>query len=240
VSWRHTVRTQSIGECLFQLRKCSGFSEICKRLRDVDLRAANYEMFAARLIHDAGFEISVKKPDTYIKGQDFDFSATRNGQTLNAEVTALTAPQFSPTTVWNALHHKAGQLPKTAPALIFCAYPEDWHDVGTSPSDIFQGPITRFFRSSRRVNAIVLLREIHKRAGEDDNYGGLFTGKQVFFNQSPRLPILLDFLVQDSPMMSDIIAAHFESADAMNRYTMSRPASEFKRWVDLAVREQRV
>jgi hypothetical protein len=232
-SWRHTVRMQIIGESLFQLRKCSGFAEICKRLRDIDLRAACYEMFAARLVHDAGFEISVKKPDTYIKGQDFDFSATKNGETINAEVTALTAPNFSSETVWNALHHKAGQLPKTEPALIFCAYPEGWHDPKVAPSDVFREPTNKFFRSSRRVNAVVLLNEVHKPVG-DGNYGGLFIGKETIFNESPRLPISLDFLLQDPPM-NEVTCATFEKADDLKRLVSARPPSEFRRWVDLTV-----
>src|SRR5260370_12548740 len=33
LNWRYTVRTTTVGETLFLLRNCSGFPEICRRLK---------------------------------------------------------------------------------------------------------------------------------------------------------------------------------------------------------------
>jgi hypothetical protein len=46
-----------LGETLFLLRKCAGFPDICRRLKDRDLRSAFYEALAARLMFEGGFEI---------------------------------------------------------------------------------------------------------------------------------------------------------------------------------------
>jgi hypothetical protein len=38
----------------------------------------------------------------------------------------LTAPNFAPETVKNALQQKRKQLPDTDPAIVFCILPESW------------------------------------------------------------------------------------------------------------------
>ena len=233
LDWKYTVRTTSVGETLFLLRNCVGFADICRRLKERDLRSAFYEMFAARLFHRAEYQIVVK-PEVGKKGEDFDFTARKNGEVINVEVTALTAPEFSNVTVGNALRGKASQLPTTSPAIIVCAYPEQWHDSKIPPSVLFQEAVVRFFRSSRRVNAVVLVHEVHQQAGLDD-YGGLFFGKQVFFNPSPRMTInSMQFLVSDPPM-SDLTGTEILNQADMKRRLGYFRDSEFYRWVDFAI-----
>jgi hypothetical protein len=233
LDWKYTVRTTSVGETLFLLRNCVGFVDICRRLKERDLRSAFYEMFAARLFHRAGYQI-VAKPEVGKKGEDFDFTARKNGEVINVEVTALIAPKFSNVTVGNALRGKASQLPTTSPAIIVCAYPEQWHDPKIPPSVLFQEAVVRFFRSSRRVNAVVLVHEVHQQAGLDD-YGGLFFGKQVFFNPSPRMTInSMQFLVSDPPM-SDVSGTEILNQADMKRRVGYFRDSEFYRWVDFAI-----
>ena len=104
----------------------------------------------------------------------------------------------------------------TAPAVVVCTYPEGWHDPEITPDALFLEPIMRFFRSSRRVNAVVLIHEVHKQAGPDD-YGGLFFGKQVFFNPAPRLPLQFkEFLINDPPM-TDALSANIGGQADMQR-----------------------
>jgi hypothetical protein len=88
------LRVILIGETLFLLRNCSGFSEICFRLKERDFRASYYEMLAAKLFIRTGFDIQMKPekqsgPEQKKLGEHFDFTAVRRRVAINAEVTAL-------------------------------------------------------------------------------------------------------------------------------------------------------
>ena len=110
-------------ETLFLLRSSPAFAELRKRLEKRALRSSFFEMLAAKQFLKAGFEIDARHP-TGVRGQDFDFVATRDNKALNVEVTALQANEFSETTILNALRNKRKQLPADAPAVICCAIPE--------------------------------------------------------------------------------------------------------------------
>lgn len=69
-----TARILLVGETLFALRSCVGFSEFCKRLKQRDFRATFYELFCAKLLLQEGFEI-YGRPIFGIRGVDFDFHA---------------------------------------------------------------------------------------------------------------------------------------------------------------------
>jgi hypothetical protein len=105
----YPMRITLIGETLFSMRSSLGFSEFCRRLKGRDLRATFYELWPAKMLLRAGFTI-LAKAETGIKGQDFDFSAIRELDTINVEVTALTAKTFSVNTILNALNQKRKQL----------------------------------------------------------------------------------------------------------------------------------
>ena len=98
-------------------------------------------------------------PETYVKGQDFDFYVVKDGDRLNVEVTALEAKKFSAKTIPNSLNQKRKQLPDTAPAIVFVGIPNEWtnelHDW-----DAYLSKVTSdFFRGSQRVNTVIFLAE---------------------------------------------------------------------------------
>jgi hypothetical protein len=84
---------------LFNLRSTVSFLEICRRLKR-DIRSGFFEAFSARMFFDSGFEI-LATPEIQQR-EDFDFKAVRGVETINVEVTALTASEFSEKTVLSA------------------------------------------------------------------------------------------------------------------------------------------
>jgi hypothetical protein len=129
ISYEHSVRVLMVGETLFLLRSQPGFPEFCRRFQKSDFRSTFFELVAARAFLRGNFELHAK-PETGVKGEDFDFKAVGAADSLNVEVTALTAPAFSVRTLENALNAKRGQLPNDAPAILFCVYPESWFSIG--------------------------------------------------------------------------------------------------------------
>jgi hypothetical protein len=77
------------------------------------------------MFFECGFDVRAR-PEAGVRGEDFDFQAVRDGETINVEVAAWTSSAFSIQTVENALHRKRKQLPDTNPAMIFCVLPESW------------------------------------------------------------------------------------------------------------------
>jgi hypothetical protein len=172
--YEYSTRILLIGETLFVLRSCPGFSEFCARLKERELRATFYELYGAKYFFRWGFEIH-GRPLTYVKGQDFDFSAVRGEEEINVEVTAPTVKEFSAKTLANALHHKRTQVPKTKPATIVCVLPESW---ATKENWNIHAPniVRKFLTGTRRVNAVILLMEHH--LGEFKTGGGAFVVHQ--------------------------------------------------------------
>ena len=62
-------------------------------MRGRDLRSTYYEMYAARMFFEGGYEVRAK-PEVGIRREDFAFQASADGETVNVEVTALTAESF--------------------------------------------------------------------------------------------------------------------------------------------------
>lgn len=172
----HSGRVILIGEALFLMRSAPGFSEFCRRLQGRDLRSTYFEIYAARMFFEGGYEVRAK-PEEGIKGEDFDFQAIAEGETINVEVTALTPNEFSPQTVENALRQKRKQLPDVAPAIIFCILPESWATT-TNLGPILGQLTKRFFESTRRVSAVVFVvgcTLISKRTGQSGTYGSIMS-----------------------------------------------------------------
>lgn len=218
--WRHASRTLLIGETLFMLRSEPGFPEICRRLRSHDFRSAYFELYATRMFTEAGFAIFAR-PETGVKGQDFDFRAANNDEAINVEVTALTPEEYSPTTITNALHKKRKQVPDTEPAVIFCALPESWNPKINEMDHAMSEIVRRFFEQTKRIAAIVFLHEEHIDSKDDPSVGYLLVVHNCFVHKYPRMPI----------RASDLFAKSGESTVLSPPYTQRRE-SEFFRWVD--------
>jgi hypothetical protein len=214
-------RVLLIGETIFLMRTSPGFSEFCRRMRGRDLRSTYYEMYAARMFLEGGYEVRAK-PEVGIRREDFDFQAIADAETVNVEVTALTAESFSAQTVENALHQKRKQLPDTDPSVIFCVLPESWATtVNLGP---ILGELTkRFFDRTRRVTAVVFVVEMHV-SGSDEPVGTFWIHHACLWHPNPRRPIRsAGFIAND---------AWKPTYAALDGSPTMRRESEFFRWVD--------
>jgi hypothetical protein len=188
------LRILSVGMILFELRNCSGFVEMCRRLRGRDLRATFFELYAAHMFFCDGFDIFAQ-PETGTKGVDFDFQARRRGVAINAEVTALTAAQFSAPTVENALEQKRKQLPKSSPAIIFCAIPSNWYGAESDLNEKLRTIATDFLRQTGRINTVVYVTDPYITDMADTEASGLMFCLLAVDNvnarcSTPTLPFL--------------------------------------------------
>jgi len=151
--------------------------------------------------------------------------------TINVEVTALTAPTFSENTVKNALNAKRKQIPDDAPAIVFCVYPESWFSIG--PDLVRAGLIkvaNRFF-SSKRINVVVFASEQHwNPSGDNSGLGAFFVTHLPIQNPEARLPISsLDFLLNVSKDSPHSVVERKDLAGEIQSFQ----DSEFFQWVDM-------
>lgn len=217
----HVGRVVLIGETLFLMRLSPGFSEFCRRMRGRDLRSTYFEMYAARMFFEGGYEVEAT-PETGVKGQDFDFKAISDRETVNVEVTALTATNFSRQTVENALQQKRKQLPDTNPSVVFCVLPESW--ATTMNLGPMLGELAKqFFHSTRRVSAIVFMVEMYV-GDPDDRFGNFWIHHACLFHPNPRYALQsMAFFDNDAWKPTEVTP--------LGSPTMRRE-SEFFRWVD--------
>jgi hypothetical protein len=214
-------RVVLIGETLFLMRLSPGFSEFCRRMRGRELRSTYYEMYAARMFLEGGYEVRAK-PEVGVRREDFDFQAIRDEETVNVEVTALTAQNFSPQTVANALDNKRKQLPDTDAAIVFCVLPESW--ATTENLGPILGELTkRFFDRTRRISAVVFMVEMHV-SGSDEAIGIFWIHHACLWHPNPRRPIRSHaFFTNDAWKPTNVTL--------LGSPTMRRE-NEFFRWVD--------
>ena len=228
------ARILLIGESLFLLRQCRGFNEICRRLKSQTLRAAYFEMIAAKQFFRAGFDIQAK-PESGIRGEDFDFTALRRAVKINVEVTALDDRKFSAVTVLNALNQKRKQLPRTHPTVIFCVLPERWRSEGINLNIWAATTAKTFLRQTRRVNAIVFAMEHHFDIAADQTRGMLVLILKPFFNNDVYFPCDLSFLEFEHSFSPHLRAAIAGEPIGLNDLTRKVRRSEFYEWVDALV-----
>jgi hypothetical protein len=183
----HSGRVIMIGETLFLMRSTPGFAEFCRRLSGRDLRSSYFEIYAARMFFENGYEVGAR-PEAGVRGEDFDFYASRDGETVNVEVTALTPERFSPQNVENALHHKRKQLPDTEPAIVFCILPESWWSDTPIGADLAK-LTKKFFGSTRRISAVVYVIEKHVEWEKDGEVGHLAMRHLCLLHPNPRRSI---------------------------------------------------
>jgi hypothetical protein len=225
-----TSRISSIADCLFAMRSCSGFEEFCRRFTGRDLRSTFFELFAAKFFSDAGFDAQAR-PEIGVRGEDFDFKAVSDAETVNVEVTALQIDGFARNTILNALHQKRGQLPATYPAVIFCVFHGKWFD--DAEVDIVNELETvgaEFLRGTRRINAVVFLSDNLRAMGAEHTV--LVYRLTIVENERPRLPITtLDFLRKESPDAELVRRVFLEGAHEpeLAATAYDRP---FCHWVD--------
>lgn len=144
-----------LADYLFQLRNSPGFASLTDRLTTRDPRAPFYDARIASRFHRAGFGVFIRE-ESGVKGDDFDFHATKAGRTINVEVTACDNPKFSRNNVLNVLRSKRKQIPNTDAAALYCIVPLSW---STSLPKLelhrqLASVTCEFFRCSRAFNLV--------------------------------------------------------------------------------------
>ena len=228
------------GETLFMLRNCSGFQEICFRLKQRDLRSSYYEMLAAKIFARAGFDIRMRlerRPgETKKRGEEFDFTATRGRTILAAEVTALEEKEFNERTAINALNNKRTQLPNDKPTVFFCVLPPAWGNSGIDLNDWTANVANEFFQSgSRRINRVVFYIEQHVDGPTPTLGGGFITIARSFDHPNPYFPFNFDRIFDvrgDSERMSLLMEDSFENSESQQALLKLTRTGEFYEWVD--------
>ena len=196
-------RFPQLADYVFVLRNSDGFSVLLERLSVRSLRATFFEAQAAATFADKGHRVTIRK-ETGTKGNDFDFAVDLAGTTVNCEVTALEAPQFSAATIKNALGQKRSQLPADAPAVIFCTVPEVWVRDGL-PLDEIDICVAEFLRATRRVNAVVVCWNAFTQLSEG---GHIYANvHRPIFNLSPRHSVDLQLLTEEDPAAELVVDA---------------------------------
>ena len=133
---------------------------------------------------------------------------------INVEVTTLSEKSFNKNTLKNSLAQKRKQLPDTDPAAIVIALPQQWVGTVDVERHVYEES-EKFFRSSRRANAIIFLRE---RLHVAPLPSILLVDQRVMIHPDPRLKLA-----------NEAIFTQRQTAIGMVR------DSEFFRWVNYIV-----
>jgi hypothetical protein len=239
VNHKTPLRRLLIGRNLFDLRRMNGFSEFCRRLSHRDVRSTLYEILAARLCASGGYTI-IARPETYVKGQDYDFSAIRDGEQINIEVTTLAEKEFFPKTITNSLNHKRKQVPPTSPAIIFISLPMQWMSIKMEWDFYLMQTCFGFFCQSKRINAVVFFGERYFES-DSPGKGGFLITKRTYTNQNARIKMKnMDFLFRRecvAPIIEQLGAGKIGTitSDQMERVADHLMTGDFYRWVDYLV-----
>ncbi len=195
-------------------------------------------MLAAKQFLKAGFEVNAW-PEFGERGKDFDFSATAPvGTTINVEVTALEAEQFSTETVLNALNSKVKQLPKEGPGVIYVVLPEKWWPDVEDWNATLDRLARRFLGRTQRVNAIVFWMERHLTTASRPPGRAFVLYRQPHFNRAPRAKVDLSFLV-GGVSIEDAMKA-ITAGDGFSNLEKASYESEFFQWIDNLVSPRQV
>jgi hypothetical protein len=186
-------------------------------------------MLAAKQFLKAGFEISARREIGRL-GEDFDFAATRADETVNVEVTALTAEEPSEATIWNALNWKRRQLPKVAPAILYCVIPERWSRAPINWDEYLQRIAIRFLRGTKTINVVIFWMEQHINLGAPPG-AALLLIRKPYVNKTPRHPIRdIGFIF--SGQRSEVGRKAIATGVGLESLEKASYDSEFFRWVD--------
>jgi hypothetical protein len=193
------------------------------------VRPAFFEMLTAKQFFKAGFDIHAAR-ESQTLGEDFDFVAKRGGKLINVEVTALTAPSYSESTVVTALKRKRSQLPNTAPAVICCVIPEKWIQDDEANWERIEAPVTKFLAGTERINVVKIWCE-RNLVGPDGHGAGLMMISRAFNNANARFGAeSVNFLFSGTPISDGMTA--LKSGEGLGRLIEASYQSEFFRWVD--------
>lgn len=153
--FKHSDRVVSLAEMLFHFQDIDGIE---KRIADIE--SSSVEDTVGEL-EGAKFLFRSRVPFRFVvpsgqRGNDFDVQVFGpSGEDINCEMKTKPAETvLSAATVWNTLNNNRNQLPKGRPGVMFMKIPETWI-YQPEVSEIMESTLTRFFRGTDRVAAVV-------------------------------------------------------------------------------------
>ena len=177
-----TQRLVQLSKRLYDLRTVEGYSDMIERARRDSLLGLVAELNAATILLNRGHGVRFR-PATGT-ARDYDLSLVVNGVEIAVEVKAKeetgTGDPFKESSLLNTLKDSRKQLPETGPSLVFVAVPSDW--ITHDPTAALRSTITGWLRSTRRVNAVVVMADIRVHAGG----GGMGFATSHFLIPNPK------------------------------------------------------
>lgn len=154
----HIDRVVTLADALFRLSGCSGFEALLERFSRPDTKPSCIEADVASLFAEEQFEVEIIR-ERGIRGQDFDFRATKDAISVSVEVTAKSPVPISAKTLFNTLSEKRDQVPSDKPAILYVQIPKTWASGGAITEQALSAAISNNFARSRRFNAVVIIWE---------------------------------------------------------------------------------
>ncbi|MEX0959538.1 MAG: hypothetical protein WDZ63_09650 [Burkholderiales bacterium] len=154
----HQHRVIYLADYLFRLRVCPGFDILCERFHRQNTKSSFAEAQIAASFLDEELQVNITAT-TGKRGEDFDFTVSREGLNISVEVTSRDVAPLSVETVINTLQKKRTQVPTDRPAVLYIVIPTEWTADGKTAEAIFAESTTAFFRNSARINAVVFVWE---------------------------------------------------------------------------------
>ena len=149
----HFTRVSELADFLYIVDGTPGFAHLLERLRTREMEPVFADAEAAANFCRSGFAVTVKR-EVGRRGQDFDFSATKDGRLINIEVTTTSVPTFRPNSIRNLLRKKRTQVPRESAAGLYVVIPASWQEGRSNLQTLLVAATRAAFRTSKRFNFV--------------------------------------------------------------------------------------
>lgn len=154
--FKHYERVVSLAEMLFHFQSVDGIEKRITDIQSFSVENTVGELEGAKFLYRSRIPFRFVVP-TGNRGEDFDVLVLgANSNDVNCEMKTKPAETvLSSATIWNTLNDNRNQLPKGQPGVMFMKIPETWTSQ-PAVSQIMNSTLTRFFRGTDRVAALIL------------------------------------------------------------------------------------
>ncbi|MCJ2068667.1 hypothetical protein MKK75_07605 [Methylobacterium sp. J-030] len=233
-------RLEWLAASLYILRNEAVMPELCRRLREREIRSTYFEISAACFCREIGFSV-MPSPGIPKRGLDYDFTIEieplvsdgplGRSEKINVEVTELQSVAFNTKRVVSSLNAKRRHLPTGSANMIFCKIPYQWPgispDIRTDLNDVCE----KFFRTSKRVNVIMLMRETWQSSSNTYTIHYIGQSSNNVRHKAERLKICLDEYFRLLPKTREAAFAYPANAHDYPRFRLR----DFTDWVDTII-----